>query len=150
MARTLRDAEPAPPIEGAGVRQAEAEDAEAWAGVLQEGFFGGPAVGAAAIFEALFFAPGSAAYLAEHEGRPAAAAMMFATKAGALLACDATVPGCRGRGLQSALIQARLSRALRMGCGLAAACTAPGSVSQRNYERAGFRVVYTKAMLQKI
>ena len=26
-------------------------------------------------------------------------------------------------------------------------CTFPGSTSQRNYERLGFRVVYTKALL---
>jgi hypothetical protein len=28
---------------------------------------------------------------------------------------------------------------------MAAACTQPGSLSQRNYERFGFRVMYSKA-----
>jgi hypothetical protein len=33
------------------------------------------------------------------------------------------------------------------GCDLAGASVAPGSVSQRNYERLGFQVAYTKAMV---
>ena len=33
------------------------------------------------------------------------------------------------------------------GCDLATAATLPGSVSQRNYERHGFRVAYTRATL---
>jgi hypothetical protein len=49
--------------------------------------------------------------------------------------------------VQSALIAARLAAATAAGCHLAMACTAPGTASQRNYERAGFRVAYTKAML---
>lgn len=59
---------------------------------------------------------------------------------------DATLPQHRGRGYQSAIIAARVRQAARAGCDLAVACTAPGSTSQKNYERAGFRVVYTKMM----
>jgi hypothetical protein len=37
--------------------------------------------------------------------------------------------------------------AVEEGCDLATASTLPGSVSQRNYERNGFHVAYTKAVL---
>ena len=65
----------------------------------------------------------------------------------ALLAGDATLPEFRGRGIQCALIAARLGHASGKGAELAMACTFPGTTSQRNYERLGFRVVYTKALL---
>jgi len=53
--------------------------------------------------------------------------------------------GFRKRGAQSILIGARLTWAVEQGCDLATTTTQPGSSSQRNYERAGFRVVYTRA-----
>jgi hypothetical protein len=46
--------------------------------------------------------------------------------------------------LHRELISARLYEALAQGCDLATASTLPGSGSQRNYERLGFEVVYTK------
>jgi hypothetical protein len=49
--------------------------------------------------------------------------------------------------VQTALIRARLAFAAAAGCDLAAVNTVPGSVSQRNAERQGFRVVYTRALL---
>ncbi len=45
------------------------------------------------------------------------------------------------------LIAARLIEALARGCDLATASTASGSASQRNYERMGFTVAYTKVTL---
>jgi GNAT superfamily N-acetyltransferase len=60
-----------------------------------------------------------------------------------------TLPEFRNRGLQSALLQARLNLACEAGCDLAVIVTRPGSVSQRNAERAGFRLAYTKAILMR-
>lgn len=60
---------------------------------------------------------------------------------------DATLPEWRGRGVQTALLKARLERALHAGCDLAAAGASPGSGSQRNMERLGFRVAYTQVMM---
>ena len=62
----------------------------------------------------------------------------------ATLYADGTRETARGRGLQSALIRGRIAIAAERGCDLATASTLPGSQSQRNYERAGFRVAYTK------
>jgi GNAT superfamily N-acetyltransferase len=63
----------------------------------------------------------------------------------ALLGGASTLPAFRGRGLQAALIEARLALAVAAGCDLAMTLTLPGSVSQRNCERQGFRIVYTRA-----
>jgi GNAT superfamily N-acetyltransferase len=60
-----------------------------------------------------------------------------------------TLPDFRDRGLQSALLHARLQLASEAGCDLAVVVTQPGSVSQRNAERAGFRVAYSKALLMR-
>jgi len=62
----------------------------------------------------------------------------------ALLGGAGTALRFRNRGLQRALIQTRLAHAARAGCNLAMTVTLPGSVSQRNCEREGFRVVYTR------
>lgn len=56
-----------------------------------------------------------------------------------------TLPEFRNRGVQSALISVRLAAARDAGCDLAMSVTQPSSGSQRNLERQGFRVVYTRA-----
>jgi GNAT superfamily N-acetyltransferase len=62
-----------------------------------------------------------------------------------LLGGAGTMVRFRNRGLQQALIAARLKHAARAGCTLAMTVTLPGSGSQRNCERFGFRVAYTRA-----
>lgn len=62
---------------------------------------------------------------------------------------DATLVRARGRGLQLALIRHRLQRAAQLGCDLATASVLPGSVSHRNYERAGFQLVYARVMVSR-
>jgi len=53
----------------------------------------------------------------------------------------------RRRGLQMALLNTRLNAARELGCDLAMVLTSPGSLAQQNIERAGFRLVYTKAVM---
>ncbi len=62
----------------------------------------------------------------------------------ALLAGASTVPAYRRKGAQAALLNARLHEAKRRGCTIAMMCADPGSSSQRNAERNGFRVAYTR------
>ncbi|KAL2809035.1 hypothetical protein BJX63DRAFT_406910 [Aspergillus granulosus] len=57
---------------------------------------------------------------------------------------DSTVPELRGRGVQSALLKARLAEAKKSGCELATVTTWPTGTSARNVERAGFRLAYKK------
>jgi ribosomal protein S18 acetylase RimI-like enzyme len=60
-----------------------------------------------------------------------------------------TIPQFRNRGVQSAIIEARLAYAVAAGCEIAMVTTMPGSNSQRNLERQGFRVIYTRSKLFK-
>ena len=62
----------------------------------------------------------------------------------ALFAGAATVPELRHRGLQSALVAARMRFAADRHCDLAMMVAEAGSGSQRNAERRGFRVAYTR------
>jgi GNAT superfamily N-acetyltransferase len=57
---------------------------------------------------------------------------------------DSTLPRARGRGVHKELIRRRLLTAKAIGCDLATALTVPASISQRNYERSGFEVAYTR------
>ena len=58
-----------------------------------------------------------------------------------------TRPAFRQRGVQTALLHARMDAAREAGCDLALVVTAPGEDSQRNVERAGFRLAYTKVVV---
>ena len=62
---------------------------------------------------------------------------------------DATLFHARGHGLQLALIRHRLRRAADLGCDLATAAVVPGGISHRNYERAGFHLVYGRVMVSR-
>ena len=61
-----------------------------------------------------------------------------------LLAGASTIPDARGRGAQNALLAERLRYAAEHGCDVAMMGALPGSGSQRNAERNGFRVAYTR------
>lgn len=83
-------------------------------------------------------------FLAELEGRPVATGAMSICEGVALLAGASTVPEARKRGAQLALLDARLRHAAEAGCDLAMMCALPGTPSQRNAERQGFRIAYTR------
>ena len=77
----------------------------------------------------------------------AAAGALFREAGIAALYGTATLPEFRRRGVQSALIARRLHEAALAGCEYAVVSTQPGSGSQRNMERRGFRVAYTKIVM---
>jgi|SRR5262245_58692378 len=83
-------------------------------------------------------------FLAEHDGRPIATGALCLRGRVALLAGASTIPEGRGRGAQNSLLAARLAYAVEHGCDLAMMGAAPGSGSQRNAERHGFRIAYTR------
>lgn len=85
-----------------------------------------------------------ASFLAELAGEAIATAGMSTHAGVALLAGASTVPEGRRRGAQNALLAARLRYAAEKGCDLAMMCALPGSPSQRNAERQGFRIAYTR------
>jgi GNAT superfamily N-acetyltransferase len=87
-------------------------------------------------------------FVAELEGRPVATGAMSVCEGVALLAGASTVPEARNRGAQLALLDARLRHAAELGCDLAMMCALPGTPSQRNAERQGFRIAYTRIKWQ--
>jgi GNAT superfamily N-acetyltransferase len=83
-------------------------------------------------------------FLAEFGGIPGAAGALCVHDGVALFAGAATIPEMRRRGLQSALLEARMCYAADNGCDLAMMVAEVGSASQRNAERSGFRIAYTR------
>jgi hypothetical protein len=87
---------------------------------------------------------GGLSFLAELDRQPIAAGAMFLHDGVALLAGASTIPGTRRQGAQRSVLESRLRYAAEQGCDLAMMCAAPGSASQRNAERQGFRIAYTR------
>ena len=87
---------------------------------------------------------GCTCFVAEVDGVPAATGAMTLHEGVALFAGASSVPALRRRGAQAALLAARLQFARANGCDLAMMVAAPGSTSQLNAERAGFRPCYTR------
>jgi len=86
----------------------------------------------------------SLSFLAELEGKPIATGSLTIAGDVALLAGASTVPTARRQGAQYALLEDRLRYAATQGCTVAMMVTLPGSGSQRNSERHGFRIAYTR------
>jgi len=108
--------------------------------VVLEGVFGGFAV-----------LPGALPFLARIDGEVAGGCggrIIQEARIAALFG-TATLPAFRRRGVQTALIAQRLQEAARAGCEYAVVSTHPGSGSQRNMERRGFRLAYTKAVMMR-
>jgi len=95
-------------------------------------------------------ARGVQCFLAELDGVAIAAGALNISNGIALLAGASTIPAARRQGAQRALLEARLAFSAALGIDLAMVVTAPGSASQRNAERQGFRPIYTRAKWQKV
>jgi hypothetical protein len=86
----------------------------------------------------------SPCFVAEIDGKPGAAGVLCIHDGVALFGGSATIPELRRRGLQTALLQERMRFAFHQGCDLAMMVAEPGSDSQHNAERRGFRIAYTR------
>ena len=91
--------------------------------------------------------PGVTLYLARRDGAVAGGGSLRIADGLAQLAGAATLPAHRRRGVQSALLRARLLDAANRGCDLAVVTTEPASKSQENVQRAGFTLLYPRAIL---
>jgi GNAT superfamily N-acetyltransferase len=128
------------------VRVAKPRDEAAWIETSAGGWDLGPA------FEEMirgfariaFTRAGTTSFIAEIDGKPVATASLAIQQGIALFAGACTIPGARRRGAQRALMGARLACARGRGCDVAMMAAEPGSSSQHNAERSGFRVAYTR------
>jgi GNAT superfamily N-acetyltransferase len=94
-------------------------------------------------------AAGLLRYIALHDGVIAGGAGLAVSNGVAQMAGAATAPAHRRRGIQSALLSARLTDATAAGCDIAVVTVQPGSQSQQNVQRQGFHLLYTRAVLVK-
>jgi GNAT superfamily N-acetyltransferase len=85
-------------------------------------------------------------YLARIDGEPVGGALLSLDADIGYLANASTLPAYRGRGVQTALIARRIADAAAAGCKTVCSGAAFGSQSQRNLQRAGLQVAYTKAV----
>lgn len=146
-----REGDPAVPRnENIRVRAIAEDEGELWAQVTAKGWSHLPELSE----YLLELAPistqreDSVSFLAELEGQPIASAAMSLSGGVALLAGACTIPAARKLGAQLALLNYRLRYAAEHGCDLAMMCAQPGSASQRNAERHGFRIAYTRIKWQ--
>jgi len=84
-------------------------------------------------------------FVAERDGRPIAGGVLSLKEGIAVLGGASTIPTARRQGAQAALLRARLRYASERGIELAMLVAGPGSSSQRNAERTGFRPVYVRS-----
>lgn len=95
-----------------------------------------------------FVHPDVVRYVAWVDGQAAAASLSFVSDRVLGIFGTTTLPHFRRKGLQGAIV----ARAMNDGRGradLVIATTEPGSTSQRTFERLGFQVLYTRAIMVK-
>lgn len=143
---------PASVRSGVATRVARPDEAELWAETAAAGWSESPEAAAfvrqlgAVMMNSRCTTP----FFAEIDGRPVATGGLNIHDGVALFAGASTVPAFRNRGAQNALLDARLRFAAERGCDLAMMVALPGSGSQKNAERAGFRVAYTRTKWQLV
>jgi ribosomal protein S18 acetylase RimI-like enzyme len=144
-----------------GLAVGVSDDDVAWMQVVMDGF-GTPDTGVVSapgesferahlerIFGDMAYASGFRRYLARMNGEPAAGGNLRLADRVAQLCGSATLPRFRRRGIQTAMLFTRLEDAAAATCDIAVVTTEPGSKSQQNVQRAGFDLLYTRAVLVK-
>lgn len=144
---------------GVTVRRMAADELTDWIDVVTTGFatpdvFDGPPSHEsyarqtlARVFEDVARISGLVQYVAHRDDALAGGGSLRIIDGLAQLAGAATLPAQRRRGVQSALLRARLVDAARSGCDLAIVTTQPASKSQENVHRAGFSLLYARAIM---
>lgn len=89
-------------------------------------------------------------YIAELDGNPISTGALLIYEDVALLAGASTIPNGRNQGAQTALLEDRLTFAAEQGCTLAVMGASPGSQSQKNAQKNGFHIAYTRTKWQLI
>jgi GNAT superfamily N-acetyltransferase len=128
------------------VRPVGPQDRDLWLHTVAQGFSGreDPPQEVLDVLAPNFDSQIAACFLASIGGEPVGGAAMVTHQGVAELCSDSTRPAFRHRGVQTALLRARLAAAREAGCDLAMALTTPGTVSQHNMERVGLRLAYTR------
>jgi GNAT superfamily N-acetyltransferase len=133
------------------ITQATTAEAARWLMVVGQGFDHSeqPTPQTLAILEPNIYAANAHAFFAWLGDEPVGGGSMFDHGGVAEYGGASTRPAYRRQGVQSALLRHRLAAAHALGCDLGMVLTTPGTISQRNVQRFGFAVAYTKATMRR-
>jgi GNAT superfamily N-acetyltransferase len=148
------------PPDGIAIERPSHPDLPALADVMADGFANPDAggVGGDVIppsdeirrwFSVTMQVPGFRGYVARIDGVIAGGAALRIGDRVAQFSGAATLPRFRRRGVQTALLRARLADAARDGCDVGIVVTQPASKSQQNVQREGFALLYARQLLVK-
>jgi GNAT superfamily N-acetyltransferase len=150
-ADTVRDAIPV--ADDGSVRIVHAagdEERELWASLEARGFTDDAADEAGiTLARAIAFRTDVLHFIGYVGDEPVGTGMLSMRGGVAMLSGDSTLPAWRGHGVQTAMLAHRLRYAQEAGCDLGVIEASPGGVSERNQQRAGFVVAYTRVSLEK-
>ena len=145
--------QPIPPLPAdiriRSIDPATEEERSAYSSILSEGFVPPDPAMAERMERRYLAAPGVRALIAEMDGEAAGAGTVDASPPCAMLFGAATRERFRRRGVQSALMIARLAIAREAGCRYVAVHSRPDVATGRNALRLGFRTLYTKVVMTR-
>ena len=128
---------PAPP-EQITIKEVGPDDADDFVRVYEQVWGAGGAI------RVLIGRPGFRCYLAFVDGAAAGLGVLHIANRAGSMANGLTAPLFRGRGCQTALLYRRIHDAALAGCDLLVSQCSPGTDSQRNQLRTGFRIAGSK------
>jgi len=136
----------APSPDGVVIRELPRVEIGPWAEVMvgANGMPGSLADAWRSMERGLAEAPHDHRFLAEIDGVPVGAAAIHTHHGTGYLRAGSVLSAFRGRGIQRALLAARIRHAARLGCDLVGSIADVGSSSARNLERTGMHVVATR------
>lgn len=136
---------------GIGIQKTADGEIDLWTLTVAQGFAEHFPVTQELLNVMRLFASGKNAecYLARVDGKIAGGATLALRGRIAGLFGASTLPQFRNRGVQTALLHARMQRAAECGCELAMSLALPGSASQRNITRRGFQTLYTRVKFER-
>ncbi len=137
----------------ANLRPGCIDEAGAFSKILRQSFFpdGGAPEDFLPMLTPMFQFDGVLLFVAEVEGTAVAcgAGLIIPDHKIVALFGAGTLPQFRRQGFQTALLRARMRAAADAGCEFAVIVTQGGTTSQRNAQRLGFHVAYSKATMLK-
>ena len=134
------------------IRRSPPEESEITGAIVEGAFFpDGPPEPFRGLIAPLYQMENALAFVATVDGKPVACGTGLIIPEHKVFAlCGAgTLDEFRGHGLQTALLRARMKAARDAGCEYVVVVTQGGTVSQRNAERLGMRVAYSKVTVIK-
>jgi GNAT superfamily N-acetyltransferase len=136
---------------GIDIQKAEEGEIDLWTLTVAQGFAEHFPVTQQMLSVMRLFASGrdTECYFGRVDGKIAGGATLALRGRIAGLFGASTLPQFRNRGVQTALLHARIERAAEKRCELAMSLAVPGSVSERNITRRGFRTLYTRVKFER-